>query len=100
MASSEEIVQKVNEIKAELQRLGLWQSHAPAWVGEYKAHPLSTEDDFGTWLQFIYLPNQLDAVRHPIEERQYIVPQAVSFFSSDLQKGKVLQLLIELDALI
>jgi hypothetical protein len=30
----------------------------------------------------------------------YIVPQAMKFFGDDMQKGKLLQLLIELDSLV
>jgi len=34
------------------------------------------------------------------EKRSHIVPQAIKFFSEDVKKGKLLQLLIELDAVL
>jgi hypothetical protein len=38
--------------------------------------------------------------RSSMGSEKYIVPQAVKFFSDDVQKGKLLQLLIELDGLL
>ena len=99
MAYRDAIIQKVIEIKAELQRIGLWQLYAPTWINDYKMYKLSSLQDFCGWLQFIYLPNKLQITCDHVTERQYIVPQAVSFFKDHLQKGKILQLLIELDAL-
>lgn len=99
MVYKDAIIQKVIEIKAELQRFDLWQLHAPAWVSDYKMYELSSLQDFYSWLQFVYLPNRLRITQDYVTEREYIVPQAVIFLQDDLQKGKILQLLIELDAL-
>jgi hypothetical protein len=49
----------------------------------------------------VYLPNLLPlAGNHNILlTKNYVAPQAVKFFNGDIKKGKLLQLLIELDAL-
>jgi hypothetical protein len=49
-------------------------------------------------LQFIYLPNYRTASSQ--DNKRLIVPQAVRFFGEDVKKGKLLQLLIELDAIL
>ena len=70
-------------------------------VKEYEKRTITTGEDFSEWLQFVYLPNRIQEAesRHQIIEKIYIVPQAMKFFGSDIKKGKLLQLLIELDSL-
>lgn len=101
MTTAELLTEKVNEVRKELQRSGTWKSEAPAWVNDFSQQGFGTGEDFCVWLQFVYLPNRLqEAVYHTaVSEKTYIVPQAIKFFGSDIQKGKLLQLLIELDSL-
>lgn len=88
---------KVAEITDELQKTGLWKRQSPGWVTDYEEKMIANEQDFLDWLQFIYLPN---CMRHGgAESKSLIVPQAVKFFGEDVKKGKLLQLLIELDSL-
>jgi uncharacterized protein YqcC (DUF446 family) len=89
---------KMDEIKAEMKKLGLWKKQAPRWVNDYAERSIATEEDFAGWLQFIYLPNRLN--QPPFEEKKHIVPQAVRFFGEDVKKGQLLQLLVELDSLL
>ena len=89
--------QKVQEVITELKRTGLWNKQIPVWVTEYEEKVLRDEQDFLEWLQFVYLPNCSRQLG--INGRRFIVPQAVKFFSDDIKKGKLLQLLIELDSL-
>ena len=95
------IIDKINELKTELRKNGLWKKEDPDWVNEYDKRSIITHEDFSEWLQFVYLPNLLpsdDATNFRAEKR-LIVPQAVKFFGEDVKKGKLLHLLIELDAL-
>jgi uncharacterized protein YqcC (DUF446 family) len=96
------ITNKVTAIKNEMKITGLWKKQLPVWVNEYNDQIITTEQDFAEWLQFIYLPNIIQPEnRHSkITTQNYIVPQAMRFFGADIQKGKLLQLLIELDSLI
>lgn len=102
MRSAALLTEKVNEVRKELQHSGAWKSEAPAWVNDFTQRGIGTGEDFCVWLQFVYLPNRLqEAAYHaPVSEKNFIVPQAIKFFGSDIRKGKLLQLLIELDALL
>ncbi|MBU9936792.1 MAG: YqcC family protein [Ferruginibacter sp.] len=95
------IAGKINEVRAEMKRTGLWKMEIPAWVKEFEKRTITNREDFSEWLQFVYLPNRVQEAesRQPVMEKIYIVPQAVKFFGSDIKKGKLLQLLIELDSL-
>ncbi len=95
------IAGKINEVRAEMKRTGLWKMEIPAWVKEFEKRTITNREDFSEWLQFVYLPNRVQEAesRPPVMEKIYIVPQAVKFFGSDIKKGKLLQLLIELDSL-
>jgi uncharacterized protein YqcC (DUF446 family) len=96
------ITEKITAIKEEMKQMGLWKKQLPVWVNEYSAQNISTEQDFAEWLQFIYLPNimQPENRNNMATVENYIVPQAMQFFGTDMQKGKLLQLLVELDGLV
>ncbi|MCX6320100.1 MAG: YqcC family protein [Bacteroidetes bacterium] len=98
MAVTTEAGDKIREIKGELKRTGLWKNEMPVWVMEYEGKRWGTTQDFAEWLQFIYLPNCMHAAAE--NKKNLIVPQAIRFFEKDVQKGKLLQLLVELDALL
>ncbi len=101
MTTTELIHDKIDQITEEMKQSGLWKKQAPAWVSEYDQRNIPTEGDFSEWLQFVYLPNlvQQAGKRDTGLERKQIVLQAINFFGEDVKKGKLLQLLIELDAL-
>jgi uncharacterized protein YqcC (DUF446 family) len=90
--------QKVIEIEQELKSLGLSKKSAPAWVQEFPLHKQLTGEDFLDWLQFVYLPNCHNG--NKLTDHSQIVLQAKRFWKDDWQKGKLLQLLVELDAII
>ena len=101
MATTGLIEEKVEEVIEEMKRTGLWKKNPP-WVNEYEERVISTSTDFIEWLQFVYLANlsHHHQNRQTSKRKSYIVPQALVFFGEDLKKGKLLQLLIELDALL
>lgn len=95
------INRKIFEINREMKLLGLWKADAPCWVTDYDKRDFWSEEDFIQWLQFVFLPNCLVRThRYAGQGRKYIVLQVKKYFVKDIQKGKLLQLLIELDALI
>lgn len=95
------ITEKINEVRDEMRKAGIWKSELPSWVKEFGQRKIASDEDFCEWLQFVFLPNKIQEAwrRQPIGERIYIVPQAKKFFGTDIKKGKLLQLLIELDSL-
>jgi uncharacterized protein YqcC (DUF446 family) len=97
----EDTREKLKEIVAEMKALGLWRKEQPEWVNDFVLTREASFRDFAEWLQFVYLPNRLQAEwnNKPVEEN-LIVMQAVQFFGEDLRQGRLLQLLIELDALL
>lgn len=88
---------KVEEIIDELRTNGLWKTTDPLWVKNYEANINLVHDDFAEWLQYVYLPN---CKRNTAAAAPSIVPQAMKYFGNDVKKGKLLELLIELDALV
>lgn len=95
------IISKTTELEEELKRTGLWQKDTPAWVQDYDASTGMTQTGFAQWLQFVFVPNNLQQQR-PIHatERKFLVPQAKKHFSDDVQKGNLLRILIEIDSLL
>ena len=88
---------KVLEIEQELKQLGLLRSEPPGWLQEFAETKQMDDNDFTDWLQFVYLPNCRKGVMF---HQHNIVLQAKKFWKHDLQKGKLLQLLVELDGMI
>jgi len=101
MTDTSLIAEKIAEVKNEMKRMGLWSTITPVWVMHYEKSSMTSGDSFCEWLQFIYLPNRktLLAWKKENDDRDYIAPQATAFFGEDIKKGKLLQLLIELDSL-
>ena len=91
---------KVEEVLCELKEQGLLKVIPPAWVNHFQPGEMRV-DEFGDWLQFIFLPNCI----HHCGSR-IIIPsndvalQAKDFFGNDPERHKLLQLLIELDSLM
>ncbi len=101
MNETDLIAEKIYRVGEEMKSTGLWKKHLPVWVSEYEKRNIATEQDFSEWLQFVYLPNLLQQAgsNTTIVNKKNIVPQAIKFFREDVRKGKLLQLLIELDSL-
>jgi uncharacterized protein YqcC (DUF446 family) len=94
------VTAKIMELEEELRATGLWQKHTPAWVHWY-SEKSSAQNDFAQWLQFVFIPNHLYKNKIlPAAERNLLVPHAIKYFGDDMQKGKLLQILIEIDALL
>ena len=95
------ITNKTLELEEELKSRGLWQKEIPIWVQGYNDNPNSTRADFGQWLQFIFIPNHLHKNEIMlVAEKIFIVPHAMKYFGDDVTKGKLLQILIEIDSLL
>jgi uncharacterized protein YqcC (DUF446 family) len=101
MTSTFSLNEKVKEIKEEMKQRGIWKTNLPKWVLYYNKNNITTQQDFIEWLQFVYLPNiPLLENRSSLIAEKFIVPQAMQFLGYDMQHGKLLQLLIELDSLL
>jgi uncharacterized protein YqcC (DUF446 family) len=95
------ITAKTIELEEELKAVGLWQKNMPAWVHWYDDSNSISTTDFAQWLQFVFIPNHLQKSNIiSIAEKNMIVPHAVKFFGDDVKKGKLLQILIEIDSLL
>lgn len=92
---------KINELEQELKNAGLWQKQMPSWVHGYDDEHMLAKNDFAQWLQFVFVPNHLQKnMPVPAEHKKLIVPQAIRHFAEDVNKGKLLQVLIEIDSLL
>lgn len=95
------IAAKTTELVEELKSVGLWQKNMPAWVHWYDDSSRISPTDFAQWLQFVFIPNHLQKSNIiSIAEKNMIVPHAIKFFGDDVRKGKLLQILIEIDSLL
>jgi uncharacterized protein YqcC (DUF446 family) len=95
------MISKMTELEKELQHAGLWQRAMPAWVLGYDESTVNSPADFAQWLQFVFIPNHLEGRHYATAQgKKFIVPAAIKFFGNDLQKGKLLQVLIEIDSLL
>ncbi|WP_462221088.1 YqcC family protein [Ferruginibacter sp.] len=95
------ITAKTMELEEELKATGLWQTNMPAWVHWYDDNRSITKTDFAQWLQFVFIPNHLHKNKMiPAAEKNLLVPHAIKYFGTDVKKGKLLQILIEIDALL
>jgi uncharacterized protein YqcC (DUF446 family) len=95
------IIDKTNELEEELKNTGLWKKNTPAWVEGFDASFSITHADFAEWLQFVFVPNHLQQNKNiSIEEKNFLVPHALKFFGDDVKKGRLLQILIEIDSLL
>ena len=95
------ITAKTVELEEELKATGLWQPNMPPWVHWYDAESSIAKTDFAQWLQFVFIPNHLQQNKMiGATEKSLIVPHAVKFFGDDVRKGKLLQILIEIDSLL
>jgi uncharacterized protein YqcC (DUF446 family) len=97
---ADSVKQKVEELAAALKAQGLWKKEEPAWVNEYKENTDIPEVNFFEWLQFVYLPNRmLNPSGFVLPKENFITVQAKKFASDKLMDKKIVQLLVELDAL-
>lgn len=95
------VITKTGELEEELKAIGLWQKDTPAWVHWYDDSNRISTTDFAQWLQFVFIPNHLQKSNIiSVAEKNMIVPHAVKFFGDDVRKGKLLQILIEIDSLL
>jgi uncharacterized protein YqcC (DUF446 family) len=94
--TSPQLTEKIAEVYEELKRTSLWQNEVPEWVHHYQKEP-QTQVEFSEWLQFVFLPNKVQG--NKLIDFGNIAPQAVKFFGNDIQRGRLLQLLVELDSL-
>lgn len=102
MSDGRELKEKLSELREELIRSGLWRKNMPEWVTDYEKKEIHSHHDFAEWLQFVYIPNFLEQSEIPImlPSKKYVALQAKKFFSEDVQKGRLLQLLVEIDSLL
>ena len=95
------IILKTAELEAELKFVALWQNEMPAWVHGYNDDTEFTKPGFIQWLQFVFIPNHSQKIKiKQAVEKKLMVPYAIKYFGADVNKGKLLQILIELDALL
>ncbi len=95
------IMDKTSELEKELKRTGLWQEKTPSWVHWFDDDSSMARTDFAQWLQFVFIPNHLYKNKMiDAAERKLLVPNAIKYFGGDVRKGKLLQILIEIDSLL
>ena len=84
---------QIDLIKEAMQQAGVWSNDAPDWIRSYNEGPI---DNIWQWLQFIHLPmRQAGFINQP----HYLAPQLGSYANEDPLQRKIMQLVIELDAI-
>ncbi len=100
MSTERELKEKIKELREELREHGLLKKQMPDWVREYEKQEINSHQEFADWLQFVYLPNILEQCDDVVFHKSYVALQANKFFGNDISKGRLLQLLVELDSLL
>lgn len=102
ISAENNIVYKMKELEQEMKNNGLWQKEPPGWVNYFEEKIIISGNDFAQWLQYVFIPNRLlqSSIIPSFKVKKMIVPVALQFFGDDVRKGKLLQLLIEIDALL
>src|ERR1700750_2123165 len=93
------VSKKIDEVIEELKHYHLWKVQTPLWVTDFSNKTILSEEDFAGWLQFVFLPNLLQQKAKANGVSNGVAVQAMKFFGEDVRKGKLLQLLVELDSL-
>jgi len=99
--TTDSVKQKVEQLAAALKAEGLWKKTEPGWVNDYKGSKEMPEVNFFEWLQFVYLPNRiLNQPDHVYTTHEsYITLQVKKYAGENIMNEKIVQLLVELDAL-
>lgn len=96
------VAQKVEEIVAEMKRIGLWEKE-PRPSEDYQfEHPKDVNKPFVHWLQYKFIPRVLRTIQtkgdFPARSR-VATEAAIEFSGYDEDTGKLLALLRGFDAL-
>ena len=101
MSDVRAVLSKLDEIEAEMQRVGLWQN-GPLEPDQYDFRAAFAMDTmtFTQWLQFIFIPNVRGAAamnKFPSESQ--VAAQAIREFDTLPEASQLTNLLSEFDAL-
>jgi len=98
---------KLDQVEAEMKRIGYWDENPPDLRARYVSGELSSYLDapsFELWLQVIFLPNAREAVRtDELPEDSQVGTMALrqyDYHSSVPEAGDLLRLLNEFDDLV
>lgn len=90
-------INKLAELESEMKLQGFWQATSPRWILEYNAFYFNKDCSFDSWVQFVFIPNCLCSMARP---DILLLPQVKQRAAHWMAKPRMLQLLVELDALI
>ena len=92
---------KLNDLQDALKEYGLWQDEVAGENVLFSPGVLVTANDYARWLQDVFFTGvSLPARIKTGDEKRTTMLQAIKFFSIGDEKGKLLQILIEVDALM
>lgn len=92
---------KINELENELKNTGLWEQTVPCPLFMNDNDNCPTRPDFIQWLRLVFIPNHLLQTKMvPDRGKKLLVPHAIKYFGREVHRGKLLQILIELDSLL
>jgi len=101
MPKAQAVLSKLDQIEAEMQRVGLWQDE-PLDPEQYDFRAAFAMDtmSFAQWLQFIFVPNVRSAAAvNKFPSTSSVGAQAVREFDSVTEASQLITLLSEFDAL-
>jgi uncharacterized protein YqcC (DUF446 family) len=99
--SSKKVLAKLEQIEAEMKRIGLWQSE-PLEPEKYEFQSAFAMDTmaFSQWLQFVFLPRvQEGAAQESFPSESYVAVQAMREFDGMTEATQLVTLLTKFDAL-
>ncbi len=103
MPQPEIVKARIDEIEAEMKRIGMWRNE-PLPAEAYDFHQAFAMDTmtFSGWLQFIFIPrvNQIIESGGAFPTRSQVGAQAIREFDGDDEASRLCSLLSSFDALI
>ncbi len=103
MTDAKAVAAKLDQIEAEMRRIGIWSEKAPS-PEQFQSQRAFLTDTmaFEQWLQFVFLPHAREAVigEFPFPTSSSVGTRAVKEFDGSAESQRLGTLLSEFDGLI
>jgi uncharacterized protein YqcC (DUF446 family) len=103
MPESSVAKERIDDIEAEMKRLGMWRSEPlPLEAYDFQEAFAMDKMTFTSWLQFVFIPRvrQIIETNGPFPTQSQVGAQAVREFDGNDDANRLVTLLSDFDALI
>ena len=94
------LTNKLYDLRYALEECGLWEHEIKSGIRITAIQATATGNDFAQWLQVCFFNVGTQPLVQATAEKRTVLLQAIKFFGTDKSKARLLQILIEVDALM